>query len=655
LLQRIGELELDLSQTYAANSRLAADVTSLRKVHRELVDAYDRMKAQHREAKKALAEERQRYSRLEQDFSAQLNEWHDKMLHKAKELEELQQLPDPTREIEMIRLKVSEELEGPYLEKLEQYEKRGELETRKLNDAKRQIEVLRLELSQKNKDLLTFEQDAQGRLHAQRKVYQTKLDSLQSDLEKNTQLAGTTTTLRQQVYERASKNKSLLEEMEEMEARHRTELEQLRRDLDSQTAFARDLEKSKRELQSDVEAVKREKEELGVRNLSYISEVDGARESLLRLQHLQDTESERERSRAELVGKLKRAEGEAELKGKEIEVKDGEIRRLKERCEQLLKDATEASADADQRVSDAELQVTAEKEATTHALSSLKAEVEHLRTQLRDKESTFTKELAEYEKKLESLTTESQQLRITADTEERRARENDRRAREYDSLNGQHQDLERQHKNLTADFASLKTNHEGTTAENRKLVEKLEEVNRLQAENRRRLESESEKQLGSIKATLEQAERQISEKEKLLSKVKGESKQIASASKKKIESQKAKTKQLLDRYTSMVTEKEHAIRIAETNKKKYELQMLQVHKLLNDPALKEQLQPSFDADVGFFKELQSLRDCLDEAIYVVAPSSKGGAASGLGGVGGGPSASTVKSPGERGLGGTTGR
>ena len=101
-------------------------------------------------------------------------------------------------------MKVSEELEGPYLEKLEQYEKRGELETRKLNDAKRQIEVLRLELSQKNKDLLTFEQDAQGRLDAQRKIYQTKLDSLQSDLEKNTQLAGTTTTLRQQVYERYS-------------------------------------------------------------------------------------------------------------------------------------------------------------------------------------------------------------------------------------------------------------------------------------------------------------------------------------------------------------------------------------------------------------------------------------------------------------------
>lgn len=37
-------------------------------------------------------------------------------------------------------------------------------------------------------------------------------------------------------------------------------------------------------------------------------------------------------------------------------------------------------------VSDAELQVTAEKEATTHALSSLKAEVEHLRTQIRDKD-----------------------------------------------------------------------------------------------------------------------------------------------------------------------------------------------------------------------------------------------------------------------------
>ncbi|CAD7938982.1 unnamed protein product [Amoebophrya sp. A120] len=615
LLQRVGELEMDLGQTVAANTRLASDVQSLRKVHQELVDAYDRMKTQHVAAKQALSDERQRYNKLEHEFSAQLNEWHDKMLHKAKELEELQQMPDPAREIEMIRLKVSEELEGPYLEKLEQAEKRAELEQRKFNDAKRQIEVLKLELNQKNKELLSFEEDTKARLDAQRQLYQGKIDSLQSDLDKNTQLAGTTTSLRQQVYERAAKNKALLEELETAEVRHKEEVEDLRKTVASAQAKTREMESSTRELEAALQQQKREKEDLSTKQLRYIAEVDQSRESLLRLRHLQDTEAERERAQTEFAGRLKRAETDAELRSKEIEVKDEEIKRLKARSEQFQKESAAAITEADQRIADAELQVTAEKDATTHALASLKSEVEHLRTQLRDKESTYTKDLSEYENKLEALTRESHQLKLTCETEEKRARDNDRKAREYDSLERQHYDLERQHREVSSAHATLKSTNDAAVNENRKLVEKLEEVNRLHAENRRRTETDSEKQMETIKATLQRAEKQIDEKEKALHRVKDETKQLATSSKKKIEGQKQKTKQLLDRYTSMVTEKEQAIRIAETNKKKYELQMLQVHKLLNDPILKEHLQPSFDQNLGVFKELQNLRDCLNDAIY----------------------------------------
>lgn len=40
----------------------------------------------------------------------------------------------------------------------------------------------------------------------------------------------------------------------------------------------------------------------------------------------------------------------------------------------------------------------------------------------------------------------------------------------------------------------------------------------------------------------------------------------------------------------------------------------QVHKLLNDPNF-QQTQPGVDKNVGIFKEIQAIRDCLDEAIY----------------------------------------
>ncbi|CAD7971908.1 unnamed protein product [Amoebophrya sp. A25] len=626
LLQRIGELEMDLGQTVAANSRLAADVESLQKVHKELVDAYERVRTQHTSAKKALGEERQRYSRLEQEFSQQLNEWHDKMLHKAKELEELQQLGDPAREMEMMRLKVSEELEALYQDRLEAADKRADLEARKFSDAKRQIEVLRLELAQKSKEILNFEQETQSRLEVQKKVYQEKIASLQSDLDKNASLAATTTTLRQQVYERAAKNKSLLSEMEEMEVRHKSEVELLRREITSSQSEARSSQSRARELESDLLAVKREKEDLSVRQLGYVSEVEQAREDLLRLQNLQSTEIDRERVKQDLLTRVKTAETDAEMSKKELEVKEQELSRLKMRCDQLCKEVADATGEADQRIADAEVQVSAEKEATSHALASLKSEVEHLRTQLRDKETSFARELAECETKLETLTAESSQLRLTCSSEEKKARENEFRAREYDNLHKQHAELERQNRELVTTHSSLKTTYDATVDENRTLVARLEEVNKLSAENRKRLENDSEKQLETIRGTLEKAEGQLNEKDRMLSKVRDESKHIASASKKKIESQKLKTKQLLNRYAELATEKEQVLRIAETNKKKYELQMLQVHKLLNDPALRDAMGSStssltgtqsggLDTNLGFLKELQSIRDCLDDAIY----------------------------------------
>ena len=75
--------------------------------------------------------------------------WREVMEAKARELDEYRSLnlSDPQREIDLIRVRVAEEVETPYLEKLEALEKKLEFETRKFSDAKRQIEVLKLELA----------------------------------------------------------------------------------------------------------------------------------------------------------------------------------------------------------------------------------------------------------------------------------------------------------------------------------------------------------------------------------------------------------------------------------------------------------------------------------------------------------------------------
>ena len=82
-LNRITELELDLSQTVSANSRLLEDLENLRELHEEIVVAYGRLKSQHASAKTALHDERNRHEQLEQQHAEQLNLWHEKMLAKV--------------------------------------------------------------------------------------------------------------------------------------------------------------------------------------------------------------------------------------------------------------------------------------------------------------------------------------------------------------------------------------------------------------------------------------------------------------------------------------------------------------------------------------------------------------------------------------------
>merc|ERR1712194_289799 len=88
----------------------------------------------------------------------------------------------------------------------------------------------------------------------------------------------------------------------------------------------------------------------------------------------------------------------------------------------------------------------------------------------------------------------------------------------------------------------------------------------------------------------------IDSKDKEIKKLSQERKQLATVTKKKLETGRAKTKLLLTRYAELAVQKEQALRIAETNKRKYELNLLQVQKVLRDTG--ETLPPDALRDVG---------------------------------------------------------
>lgn len=376
LLERVAELEQDLSQTMAANARLCGDVENLRSIHRELGAAYTRLKTQHTSAKQQLHEEKHRSAKVEEEYRATLAEWREKLLGKARELEELQQIPDPAREIEMIRLKVAEEVAAPFEEKLETAERRAELETRKLNDAKRQIEVLRLELEQKNKDVLLFEKDTAQRLAAQRELYQTKIASLQTDLDKNQGLASTTTSLRQQVYDRAAKNKSLMHEMDDMAARFKEEIEKLRKEVAQRSADAQQSSKISRDLEIGLEKAKRDAEVLRIRSYELEAGLERAKADSQSYTALQLTEREVEKDNSELSSRLQSLEHSRERREQELILKEQELVRLREEKKQLAAQNAELEADSSQGIAEVELRLTGDVEATKVLLESTRRRLE---------------------------------------------------------------------------------------------------------------------------------------------------------------------------------------------------------------------------------------------------------------------------------------
>lgn len=126
------------------------------------------------------------------------------------------------------------------------------------------------------------------------------------------------------------------------------------------------------------------------------------------------------------------------------------------------------------------------------------ADLDHVRQQLRDQESSHTAECTAYESKLEALTADGTQLRHQRDMEKERAKENERKALEYDGLFGQYRELQNSHGDATSSKDALQSDLAATRAENRTLVSKLEELHKSHMEWRSRVENDQEKQVGDF-------------------------------------------------------------------------------------------------------------------------------------------------------------
>merc|ERR1719191_2579800 len=88
---------------------------------------------------------------MEQEYQEQATKWRTQLEAKAEEFEEMMQSQGqggPNRELEMMRLKLAEELEEPFKARVTQLEARLASETRKAQDCRREVEVMKIQAAQ---------------------------------------------------------------------------------------------------------------------------------------------------------------------------------------------------------------------------------------------------------------------------------------------------------------------------------------------------------------------------------------------------------------------------------------------------------------------------------------------------------------------------
>merc|ERR1712008_321601 len=106
------------------------------------------------------------------------------------------------------------------------------------------------------------------------------MGALQGDIQKGAGLASTATNLRQQLYERAQRNKALMQEMESLEQRYKLEVEKLRKENARKITETVDEKKRARTLESEFEESKRDSEELRLRNHKLETDLEQSQKNL---------------------------------------------------------------------------------------------------------------------------------------------------------------------------------------------------------------------------------------------------------------------------------------------------------------------------------------------------------------------------------------
>ena len=152
---------------------------------------------------------------------------------KSLEIESLKSSATPSEDPRSLRLKVTEEVENIYTQKLNHLEAKASAEKNKALDYQRNLEALRIELSQRDAALDAAVR-AKEELHAAEVIRLTaKLHATEESLKQKEDAAANSLKLRDKLFEYSAKIKDFNREMQQVKQEHIEVVTDLNRQLDA--------------------------------------------------------------------------------------------------------------------------------------------------------------------------------------------------------------------------------------------------------------------------------------------------------------------------------------------------------------------------------------------------------------------------------------
>ncbi|KAG6974818.1 hypothetical protein JG687_00000158 [Phytophthora cactorum] len=176
LLRQIVQLNTDLQKTAALSQTLQRERDDAQQLSTKLKGEVKRLQERYDKMQLVLMQETEQKIESDRKHEELIGKWKKQLEVKARAFESLQKKFAPPRDLEQLRIKIQEELEGPYQQRIDSLQDDVERQRHMSFDMRRELETLKTEYEQ-------FSIDQGNEMECLQETYEVTLNDLRRKLQ----------------------------------------------------------------------------------------------------------------------------------------------------------------------------------------------------------------------------------------------------------------------------------------------------------------------------------------------------------------------------------------------------------------------------------------------------------------------------------------